>query len=55
MTSVQQQAIPAIMSGRDAMVKSQTGSGKDRHGEDINGKKMPLLQCTLLTSTDGTL
>ena len=39
MTSVQQQAIPAIMSGRDAMVKSQTGSGKDRHGEDINGKK----------------
>ncbi|XP_038045811.1 probable ATP-dependent RNA helicase DDX31 [Patiria miniata] len=28
MTSVQQQAIPAILSGRDTLVKSQTGSGK---------------------------
>lgn len=28
MTTVQQQAIPSILAGRDALVKSQTGSGK---------------------------
>lgn len=27
MTTVQQRAIPHLMSGRDVMVKSQTGSG----------------------------
>lgn len=28
MTEVQKRAIPAILEGRDALVKSQTGSGK---------------------------
>ena len=28
MTSVQQRAIPVLLQGRDAMVKSQTGSGE---------------------------
>jgi len=28
MTSVQKQSIPAVLSGRDVLIRSQTGSGK---------------------------
>ncbi|XP_054895862.1 probable ATP-dependent RNA helicase DDX31 isoform X2 [Poeciliopsis prolifica] len=39
LTSVQQQTIPALLSGRDAVVRSQTGSGKTL------SYAVPLVQC----------
>lgn len=35
MTAVQKQTIPYVMQGRDVLVKSQTGSGKQRKDDKI--------------------